>query len=155
MGVELPKSSEPIDPMTVRGELKASQEYGVKLTINNGRIKPEGMSGRVEEYMNQIAQELSGVEKEFVSDIIDTLKSFTDYPSFVKDMVHYGPSLENDFAKNRMDRLSVVRGAVTEAQVHTEPGLERFHSTKAATFVRAHLPDLGLKTTINYLELLP
>lgn len=147
----------------VRGILKPIQEAGVGVVIENGSVTLKLSDGvlitpdqdkSLTNYMNRIAPELSGVNAKSAGGVIGALEKFQADPAYAKDIIMYGPSLEDDFAAKRMERLASVRQAVTEAQMNSQPGPERVQAVKVATFARTHLPDLGLNTTINYLKAL-
>lgn len=146
---------------TAREVLKPIQEKGVSISLDQGKVSitlPEESSitpnkeKSLSAYLDSISPELSGVGKSAAKVIASSLEALKEDPSYSKDMIMYGPSLEPDYAKTRMERLANARKLVTEAQLKSQPGPERVQAIKAATFARTHLPDLGLSTTINFLN---
>lgn len=148
---------------TTRAILKPIQEKGVDVAIDQGKvavISPEGLSitpdnkNFLTSYLNNILPELDGVSGSASKIISSALEKLVQDPAYTQDMIMYGPSLEPDYAETRMERLATARDLVTKAQMNTQPGPERIQAVKAATFARTHLPDLGLATTISYLNAL-
>jgi hypothetical protein len=148
-------------PNEIRGIIKPFQVQGVDVEVNDGKVNPiapEGkaltpdQSKKLTSYFNNIFQELGGVKPESASKIAEALEKYKDDDTYKKDMIMYGPSLEDDFAEQRMNRLETARREITNAQMNTQPGQERMGAIKAATFARTHLADLGLLTTINLLR---
>jgi hypothetical protein len=146
---------------TTRDILKPIQAKGVGITIDQGEVimslpENESISSDNEKslatYLNSISSELSGVNESSAKAISSTLEGLKQDPKYSHDMIMHSPSLEDDLAKARMERLANARKMVTEAQMKTQPGPERVQAIKAATFARTHLPDLGLATTINFLN---
>ena len=149
------------NPNEIKGMIKPFQEQGINVEINAGKVNPifpEGrnltpdQSKKLSTYFNNIFQELGGIKAESASKIAEALEKYKDNDAYKKDLIMYGPSLEDDFAAQRMKRLETIRGEITNAQMSTQPGLERMGAIKAATFARTHVADLGLLTTINFLR---
>ena len=145
----------------IRGMIIPLQERGIGIEINEGKVNPIVPEGKLltpdqrkklSTYFNTIFQELGGIKPESASKIAEALEAFQNNDAYKKDLIMYGPSLEDDFAAERMNRLASARQEVTNAQMNTSPGQERIDAIKAATFARSHLPDLGLLTTINFLR---
>lgn len=150
-----------INQNEIRGIIKPLQESGIGIEINERKINPIIPDGKtltsdqiknLSTHFNYIFQELDGVKSESALKIAEALNKFKDDDAYKKDLIMYGPSLEDDFAAKRTTRLASARQEVTNAQTNTAPGQERIGAIKAATFARTHLPDLGLITTINILR---
>lgn len=150
-----------INQNEIRQSIKPLQEKGIGVEIKEGKanaVFPEGtlptpeQNVKITKYFNALSTEMVGVSVTSAAKIAEALEKYQNDPAYRKDMIMYGPSLEDDFAASRMKRLETARQEVTTAQMNTAPGMERVGAIKAATFARTHLPDLGLQTTINFLR---
>ncbi|OGM09747.1 hypothetical protein A2159_02870 [Candidatus Woesebacteria bacterium RBG_13_34_9] len=149
------------NPNEIKGIIKPFQEHGINIVVSEGKINPilpEGktlspdQAKKVSTYFNNVYQELGGIRSDSALKISEALEKYKDNDAYRKDLIMYGPSLENDFAAQRIKRLETVRQEITNAQTNTQPGLERMQAIKAGTFARTHVADLGLLTTINFLR---